>query len=588
MKIEEMAGLKEKLQELLGQLERFCFFVRRQRFYEGNELLKDIWEKLPVIADMLSAHVQELNEGNVIFDIEGLLLSLKELQKAQLAGDYVMQADLYECQLIPVFTAIEEKLVTAMGICIDEGLLKKNAAGCAKANPQLLFSLFSEEIIAECQKEEPLSEQCMEKLVQTAEQCMAKGLFVEPTSCGMNTLAFQKGEQRYYMHSNGSVIKEALLLAEEWLKQGKENYSFYGLGFGYAYREMLLQDQNISIRVFETNRELLILAMLFAPLWQLFDSGQFMLIYDPKGYKLRKDSLETDNENGMYVFYPALRGIRQKELYESLSTYFVRESSVRSQAHKLVGNFRKNVRAVSGNIEDLSTIFQNKSVIIVAAGPSLDKNMQALKQKREGMLLVAVGTVLRKLLKENIYPDYVIMADANKSVYRQIEGLEDCNVPMLFLSTVYSRVVQNYTGRKYMLCQNGFALSEQLAAERGWQLIETGGSVVTVALDLCLRLQAAEIIFVGLDLAYTDQKDHADGTAEQAAVVHETGITVEAAQGGRIPTGKNLKLYLDWIENRIAQRTETEQRIRIIDATEGGAKKRGMEQLTLRQLWQQK
>ena len=54
--------------------------------------------------------------------------------------------------------------------------------------------------------------------------------------------------------------------------------------------------------------------------------------------------------------------------------------------------------------------------------------------------------------------------------------------------------------------------------------------------------------------------------------------------GGKITTGKNLKVYLDWIERRIAQRVGEEKEIEILDATEGGARKRGMEIVTLAQV----
>ena len=69
--------------------------------------------------------------------------------------------------------------------------------------------------------------------------------------------------------------------------------------------------------------------------------------------------------------------------------------------------------------------------------------------------------------------------------------------------------------------------------------------------------------------------------------MQETGVFVDAADGGKIATGKNLRLYLKWIENRLAKRTDREQQVRVIDATEGGAYKKGMEQMTLQQALQE-
>lgn len=588
VKVQELKALKEEMRFAIRQINRFCYFSRKQQYYYSNQIMVKLWERLPEIVDLLAKHMQALNEDNVIFDLEGLAFALQEIQKAQLAKDYVLLVDLYELQLLPVFIAVEEKIAVVLGVQVEEALFLKNVESCHCKNPQLLYSLFQENMIKEClQNKKTISDACMAQVIETVERCMEKGYVVEPTSSGYDTLAIRDGEHLYYMHSNGSITSEAMQLAQEWLVQGKENYTFYGLGFGYAYLEMLEMDHNVSVRVFEGNRELLILAMVFAPLWHLLEEERFELIYDPTAHKMKKDIFAITEESGMYVFYPALKGIRKKTLQEQLETYFMEESSVRTQMRSLEGNFKKNSRVQAESMKELQNQFKGKKVIIVAAGPSLDKNIRQLREKTEGTLLVAVGTVLKKLLHENVIPDYVIMTDANESIYRQIEDIEDSDVPLIFLSTVYSKVTQNYKGKKYMLCQSGFAPSEKYAKAKEIPLVNSGGSVITVALDMCLQLQVSQIIFVGLDLAYTNHLDHAAETAEQAAVVQETGVFVDATDGGKIATGKNLRLYLKWIENRLAKRTDREQQVRVIDATEGGAYKKGMEQMTLQQALQE-
>lgn len=583
MELRDLNLLKDGLQSVLGNMARFCCHARRQQFYWCNNVMRELFEEIPHLIGMLCEHQEELNGDAPVFDMEGMALMLQELQGAQEARDYVMLADICELQMQPAFVALEERLVSALGIHIDEQLLKRNVRSCGEQSPQLLYSLLPEEVAKDCLQGE-ISDASMDWLVGAVEQCAAKGYVVEPTSSGYDTIAIRRDGQSRYMHTNGNVISEAFFLAEEWLSQGKEAYIFYGLGMGYAYREMISMDDNISVQVVETNRELLLLAMVFAPLWELFDSGCFELIYDPTGHKLRKMSMGLSEERGFYVFYPALLGIRKQALRERMETYFVEESSVRTQGRSLQGNFRKNCRIGAGNIQQLEVLFGGKEVIIVAAGPSLDKNMEKLRQKREGVILLAAGTVLKKLLAAGIRPDYIILSDANPTVCSQIQGVEDCGVPLLFLSTASSRVAANYQGEKYLLCQKGFAPAEELAGENGWTLVESGGSVITVALDLCLRLRVRRIVFVGLDLAYTDSLDHASGTQERAKVVQDTGVLVDSVDGGKVATGKNLKVYLDWIERRIARRTGEEKGISILDATEGGARKKGMEIVTLAQV----
>lgn len=585
MELLDVNLLKDGLQSMISKIEKFCCYTRRQQFYRGNHMMLEFFREIPDLIGMLHEHSEELNGDAPIFDIEGMSVLLQELQRAQEARDYVMLADICELQIKPMFMELEERLMSALGVHIDEDLLKKNIAGCGKRNPQLLYSLLPGEVVEECMRPEgEISDECMNRLVEVVEQCAGKGYVVEPTSSGYYTIAIRREGQSCYMHTNGNVVSEAFALAEEWLAQGKEEYIFYGLGMGYAYREMLSMDYNISIKVLETNRELLLLAMVFAPLWQLFDCGRFEIVYDPTGHKIRKISMGISENRGCYVFYPALQGIKKQALREQMETYFVEESSVRTQGRSLQGNFRKNRRIEAGNIQQLASVFSGKEVVIVAAGPSLDKNMELLRKKREGMIILAVGTVLKKLLRAGIRPDYVIIIDGNHSVYFQIQDVEDCGVPLLFLSTVFSGVPGNYQGDKYLLCQKGFAPAEELAREKCWTLVESGGSVITAALDVCLRLQVKKVIFVGLDLAFTNDMDHASDTREHVKVVQETGILVDSVDGGKIATGKNLKVYLDWIERRIAQRVGEEKEIEILDATEGGARKRGMKIVTLAQV----
>lgn len=583
MELFELTELKEGLQSIIGKINRFCFYSKKQQFYRGNIIMLELCQEITDIVDKLFKNMQEINGEAPIFDLEGTVTVLQEVQKAQENKDYVFLTDLFELQFLPVFVAIEERVMSALGVNIDEALLKKNMKSCVEINPQLIYSLFSEELIKECISPDGIiSDKSMNQLVELVEQCISRGYIIEPGSSGYYTMAVQKNNYTYYMHTNGNVVSEAVSLAEEWLSQGKMEYIFYGLGLGYPYLEMLLMDNNISIQVYETNRELLTLAFIFAPIWEMYHSNRFEIIYDPTGRKLRGSMFQLQEDRGGYIFYPALQGIQKEGLREDLELYYMEESSVRTHSRSLNGNFRKNTCLKVRNSKELYSVFSGKEVIIVAAGPSLDKNIAVLKQRKEGMLILAAGTVLKKLLEADIRPDYIIMTDANETVYRQIRGFEDCKIPLIFLSTVFSQVPQKYQGEKYIVFQKGFAPAEKAAVETQEILVESGGSVITTAFDLCLRLRVGKIIFAGLDLAYTNGRDHASETDDQAEVVQETGIFVDAVNGGQISTGKNLKIYLDWLENRIARRSEEEKKIPIIDATEGGARKKGMKVMKLR------
>lgn len=588
MELKVIEKLKSDIQNILGDAGRSVYYLQRQQYYKGMIHSSRLMEYISDCMDTLVSALPEINGQEPLADIEGLLLMLQEIQEAQENSDYVLLSDLFNLKLIPVFSGIEERIVLALGVHIDEKLMWKNIQCCRKNAPQLLVSLFPEAVLRKMEAKEEFSDETIGMVVEQVERVMQKGYSVEESSSGFLTLSICEKGHHYYFHTNGQIVQEAFQQAQEWLAQEKEEYTFYGLGFAYPYLEMLSEDQNIFIQVVEMNRDLLFLAMVFAPVWRLYESGRFSLVYDPTGHRLEKMGLQVNETKGFYIFYPALHGVTKEHIRRQLETFFLEESSIRGQKRQLDGNFRKNVRAEYGSIEDLRGIFQNKDVVIVAAGPSLDKNIQYLKEKRNDRIILAVGTVLKKLLTEGIRPDFVIIMDSGMGTCRQIQGQEQCGVPLIFLSTVFSRIVRDYQGEKYLLCQKGYQPAEELAEKNGWKMVDTGGSVVTTAFDLCLRLRVSCVIFVGLDLAYTGNIDHASGTDIHNRVAKDTGVWVEGIHGTRIQTAKNLKVYKEWLESRIANRSEEEKRIPVIDATEGGARKQGMEIMTLQKALRQR
>ena len=66
-------------------------------------------------------------------------------------------------------------------------------------------------------------------------------------------------------------------------------------------------------------------------------------------------------------------------------------------------------------------------------------------------------------MENKIKPDYIAVTDAKDSTRWQISGIEDCGIPLLYLSTAASNVVSSYTGKRYIAYQNGFEKAEKMA-----------------------------------------------------------------------------------------------------------------------------
>lgn len=102
----------------------------------------------------------------------------------------------------------------------------------------------------------------------------------------------------------------------------------------------------------------------------------------------------------------------------------------------------------------------------MAAGPSLDDNLEFLRENQGKKTIIAVGTVFRKLLENKIVPDMAAVLDPQERTYKQIEGLEDKKVPMLLAVTAYWKFAANYKGDKYLVPLAG--MHEERENEEAW------------------------------------------------------------------------------------------------------------------------
>jgi hypothetical protein len=381
-----------------------------------------------------------------------------------------------------------------------------------------------------------------------------------------------------------------------------------GLGMGYLARAMSEREDILKIHIFEHDVYVIKAAFHYMNLSDILSMGKLDIVYDPElaGFAaaLTTTTSNASTTPGIIIHRPSMMNIANVELRSKVEDFFLHDSSVRSQGHKLNGNFYMNTAtsALQGvyPLEELKDVFANKNMLLIAGGPSLEEAIPVLEQSNEDYLIstysekgvevkhlsdlckdtdceeyivVAVGTVLSRLLISGIKPDYVVMTDAQKNMTSQIVGIDTSELSLIYLPTLYYEVPKMWKGKKYMGLQNGFDKAEQLAGELDRMLFETGGSVSTFAFDIGLRFGCSRLVCMGLDLAYVEGKRHAGETAK--ILGNGEYRQVLSVSGKMIDTSENLDNYRLWIERRIAARTEEERKVELINCS-GGALVKGM------------
>ena len=508
------------------QIEKMIVAYRRQDYYSANMQEKEVLTLLThLFSEMCNAGILE---ADVVNEMLMPLLSAKEQQ------DYVLLADLYDLQVTPFLMEIQERL---RGQKLPDYWRK---------NMEILTDAY-------------LKEQLTFPEGEKSEICY----FIEETSIGAKTLRAQKNEKTWYLHSNKNPWDEGRIFADEYYDIQQTEYLMLGFGLGYHVEQLRKKSSYCTITVFEPSLKALQLAFEHSDLTEMLASGQIKIIYDPM---LKELGNHLKDFAGVFVIHaPSMRCIENPQIREQFEEYFVQLASVKAQGAWLYQNFNQNVKVLNKVVDELKDKWRGEEVLLVAGGPSLDENIMKIKEFRKGRILLAVGTVVKKLLQEGVKPDYMIITDAKEEMTKQIEGVKTDDIPLLYLSTVSPKVLRAHTGEQYCILQNGFRSAEQYAQTASFDLYETGGSVSTTALDIAIRLAQSTVYCFGLDLAYTGAKTHAEGTADYKEVDVSGYRQVRSVEGGMVPTIKNLDSYRHWIERRI----ESEKAMKFINISRG-------------------
>lgn len=223
--------------------------------------------------------------------------------------------------------------------------------------------------------------------------------------------------------------------------------------------------------------------------------------------------------------------------------------------------------------------------IVVAAGPSLNKNIQDLKQAKGKAFIVAVDTAIKPLLNAGIVPDMFAVVDGVKPL-ALIEKEEVKEIPLLCTLTAANEILRYHTGKKIFF-NEGFQYAERIFLKTGMRVgdVSSGGSVATHLFSLLYKIGIERIILVGQDLALTGNKSHADGTFHEKMEELDTSnaLMVEGNCEKEVPTRSDFKIYIDWYNMYIKGCKEYRKDLRVINATEGGAKLKNTEIMTLKE-----
>ena len=306
-------------------------------------------------------------------------------------------------------------------------------------------------------------------------------------------------------------------------------------------------------------------------------------------------ALEPDCEQPVIVGDPALLATRREDVAQAtrlvMKAWFGARANQEAR-RKFAGPYLLNTLrnrgalAAGGDAAVLAGLTPGVPVVVVAAGPSLDRVLPEIAAVRDRALVVAVDTAARPLLGAGITPDLIVALDPSEVNATHLADLPACpDTPLVAEGSLDPHALASFHGRTLFFRvadHHPWPWLRSLGHDR--HLLRAWGSVLTTAFDLALTMGADPIAFVGADLAFTDGRPYARGTTFEEewrrAIAWGHSLTSSWAQrvsawpemlepgvdGTPARTAPHLRAFRDWIATeagRAAGRT-------VVNATGAG------------------
>lgn len=393
---------------------------------------------------------------------------------------------------------------------------------------------------------------------------------------------------------------------EEWCKQFDDEIFYntvvivFGVGSFDYYAEFFKKFPDVSLVIFEPSEELFYNSLACCDYTDLLSEGLLYFCVGEENFSKLHSILRTalgadDITTPFYASIPNSIKIFHDEYehFEEIAVGSVKTNITNRNTEMLhqvvmVENYLENLK-VFVNEADVGNLRQSFSrikgvedypAIILSAGPSLDKNINNIKDIGGRAFVICVDAALNTAIKNGIRPNIVVTVDPiiGPDSFRYEEGR---SIPLVVQMVGSTKIREVNTGRKFYATDYDFYLNSVLKeCDKSMWCLATGGSVATSAFSVAKDLGFKTIILMGQDLGYPDNKMHARDAfldEEDANEEEDRFFYVESIDGGQVLTSYDMDEYRGWFERAI----EGNPDMKVVDATEGGALIKGSEVITI-------
>jgi hypothetical protein len=375
-----------------------------------------------------------------------------------------------------------------------------------------------------------------------------------------------------------------------------------GLGLGYAV-ERTLRASPGKILVYEPHLSLLRFVLENVDLSHHFESGRVWIAatpHDLQGMLSRRiygdHQLDVLALRGYaYLLRDEIPGLMDRIL--ELTGNWIQDYRTGEFFHfKWMEQFFANYAQFASipTTDALVERFRDKPALVISRGPSLDADLDAVRELAGSAVLIAVGGAIRALWGAGIVPDFALFYDAN-GMAEQLHGIPpEVLSKITFLMSPFTQQCCFETpshGKMIFLGENNAPFARVLDAALGQahHRVEGGGTVSLIAYQMAQAMGCNPILLLGQDLAFPGNRVYAGGIAlqvdeqgrmalEKSADLYaepETMAIVAGQNGEELPTLKCYLSYIRHFEELAVKNAAQERPAALYNCSLGGARIEG-------------
>jgi len=421
-----------------------------------------------------------------------------------------------------------------------------------------------------------------------------QNIITENAKNNESTLKMLNENSEVFIHSKYDPAREA----ETFLRQFEniESYDhilFIGTGLGYHIKSLLKNYKQIKFSIFEPNIEILYYFLKEVNLKNLgLNRLQSIFTSVEQLNNIQEFSKQMGNKT-LIITLPFVNKYYSEQIQIGLITI---KNALQEKKMQVVTNALFQKRWILNSLKNFPKImespnilyhiapntFKDKPVILVSAGPSLSFEIENLKYiKEHGLAFIfSVGAAINSLIDSDIIPDAACTYDPtvnNQFVFEKVKKRKIKELPLIFGSSVGFETLENFPGPLIHMITNQDTIAGNLLdfSEKN-EIIEDAASIATVTLQLLLKLEVSEVILVGQNFAYFENKSYAKGIENKNELNQsekDSFIMIEDVNGNSVATSNG---YIR-MKNNFEVYIERNPLFKVINTTQYGAKIKGTE-----------